>query len=473
MSDQNNPSSGMIEIALLIFIPLALALGLWYAFRPVVMWFSFYTSYFVFKFGYSHLSLLMSGNEYASLMRSIASIQTINPSKHGIEALYKLFTIHGYVMRWPFGLMMIYQGWKTRKGVVRFKYRRQIKNVYDLIEIQAEHFPASYLVKGKNILEHHLYEGPWRTYALPIDFALDHQMLWTHAKPNGPVLDPKAPVNEAEMVPIPPFDKDEKLFDFPKKRSMIPHHRYVALNLRRANQIFADQLGPIWKGAKALPPMERGLFAAFCAQAAGDAPAAMQLINQMGFSFVEATYDKKFKILTPHSCDTSGCDELIEKYEKHVDIQHAITLHAHSYNVIYAVLHLARLNGRLFLANFLWIRLVNRQLFILLESHGGQCGYWEVAGLWAHYQIEERMKKRQLRPAVGSAVVAMYDTMQKEHWVDPGEYSEDAQRRMVQAANKLVQEGVQEATGPKSSTGFVSQVKTSDVKAAKRREDQP
>ncbi|MGO4801066.1 hypothetical protein ACEN2T_17450 [Pseudomonas sp. W22_MBD1_FP4] len=466
MNQGDTSSSGLIEFGIWTAVLLGLCFGLWWIFRPYIMWFSFYTSFFVFKHIYTHLSFLMTDHQYETLINALKNIPHISPKRYGIEALYRLFEIHGFVLRWPVSIGMIYLGWVVKKGVVRFKYRREIKNVYDLIDIQAEHFPASKIIQGKNLLSMHLYDGPWRTYAIPVDFALDFNLLWTHKGANTSILDPAMPVNEKEMIPIPPFTKDEKLKEFSWKRRALPHYRYTALNLARANKLFASQLGSLWKGSSALPPMERGLYAAFCAQAAGNGAEAIELINQMAFSWVEATYDTNWNPITPHHCDTTGADELIAKYESHEDIQRVIQTHAHSYNVLYGVLHLARSNGRLFHANFGWLRPVNRQLFILLCSHGGQCSYWEVAGLWAHYQIEEQMGKRLIKPMVFSAVYAFHDTLSKEHWIDPGEYSEDAQRREVESANKIIRDANDASKGAVSSTGFSAPQRSTPAKGA-------
>lgn len=454
MGQGDNSSSGIIEIGVWLVVVGGVCFGLWWLMRPYILWFSFFTTFYVIKYVYIHLSFLMTSEEYVQITKALANIPKVNPTKFGIAALYKLFEIHGYVMRWPVAALTIWFGWVTRKGVVRYRYRRQIKNVYDLIEIQAHHFPASAIIRGKNLLDMHQYEGPWRTYAIPVDFALDEQLLWTHAGGDTAILDPMARVDEQKMIPIPPFTSDEKLKEFSYKRRKLPHYRYTALHLERANKVFASQLGPLWSGAANLPPMERGLYAAFCAQAAGDAGSAMKLINQMGFSAVEGKYDAHWNPISPHHCDTTGAEELIAKYETHEDIQRAIATHAHAYNVLYEVLHLARSNGRLYHSNFLWLRYVNRNLFILLCSDGGQCAYWEVAGLWAHHQIEKRMGKKLIKPMVFGAVYAFHDLLSKEHWIDPGAYSEDAQRREVENANKVIREASQASNGPVTSTGF-------------------
>jgi hypothetical protein len=126
-------------------------------------------------------------------------------------------------------------------------------------------------------------------------------------------------------------------------------------------------------------------------------------------------------------------------------------------------LDLARSNGRIFHSNFGWLRPANTILFFHLCSHGGQCSFWENAGIWAHYQIEEQQGKRLIKPRVFGAVYDLFNILSKEHWIDPGEYSEDAQRREVEEANKIIQEAAQAAKGPVSTTGF-----TTPSKAAQR-----
>ena len=60
MSNEQNPASGLIEFGVFLAIAIALVFGLWWALRPFIMWLSFYTSFFVFKYVYAHLSFLMT-----------------------------------------------------------------------------------------------------------------------------------------------------------------------------------------------------------------------------------------------------------------------------------------------------------------------------------------------------------------------------------------------------------------------------
>lgn len=103
------------------------------------MWVSFYASYYLMK-AYIHLPFLMTKTEYASLVSAYNAIPNIDPTKFGIASLMQLWEYHGYVWRWLMMPLLLFFGWKTNKLTVRYKYRREIKSVYDLIEIQAKHF---------------------------------------------------------------------------------------------------------------------------------------------------------------------------------------------------------------------------------------------------------------------------------------------------------------------------------------------
>lgn len=220
MAEDAKGNSELHEIGLAVSVLIAIVLAVWFLLRPQIMWFGFISTFYLIKYVYTYLPFLMSSEQYAEMIGSAKSMVGMNPSHYGIMALYKLFTIHGIVLRWPIIAWMLYVAWKTKTSVVRYRYRRKIKNVYDLIDIQAKHFPASKIIHGKNLLKHHLYDGPWRTYAMPIDFALDHQLLWTHKGDEKSVIDGRAPVDEKRMIPIPAFTKDEKLWEFVTKRKV-------------------------------------------------------------------------------------------------------------------------------------------------------------------------------------------------------------------------------------------------------------
>lgn len=413
-----------------------LIFGGWFIAREPVMWVSFYASYYLMK-AYVHLPFLMTKAEYASLVSAYNAIPNIDPTKFGIASLMQLWEYHGYVWRWLMMPLLLFFGWKTNKLTVRYKYRREIKSVYDLIEIQAKHFPASAIVRGKDLLAMHPKKGPWATYDLPLDFALDHQMLYASVK----AVTADDQIDEKTMVPIPAFTPDEKLQPFPIKRKEmnIPSHQYVLFNAKKATEAFTAQLGPLWAGPEKLPPLLKALYAIFITQGAGDQAEAYKMASQIAFTWVEGEVDERGNLKTPHRANTSGVDELIKKHGKHPKITEIVNRHAHTYNVLVELLAWARTKGRLYNSNFGWVRPVNRTLFFAIIDQGAQCPFWESAGLWAHAQIERRSNKRIVQPMVAGAVIAMRDVMSREHWIDPGEYSEEFQRNLVLKANALLE----------------------------------
>lgn len=431
--DNGEAARGMTEFFFFTILTVGLVVAMWFGLRTYIMLGSFYASFYFFGL-YEYLPWLMTSAEMKEIMVARRAIPTLNHTQYGLSSLMMLTEYHGYVWRWVVIPWLLWWGWKTRKSVVRFKYKREINDVYKLIDIQAQHFPASAIIKGKNLLATHPYVGPWATFTLPLDFSLDNQLLWT-SKRSVTALDP---VDERTMMPIPAFTPEQKIQPFPLKRKMLPSHEYVVLHIDKTNDTFAKQLGTVWQGHDKLPPLERALYAVFCAQACGEQGKAWKMIEQLAFTFREGIKDKQGRLTTPHYADTKGVDELLKEYASRPAVKEIQQQHAHMINVMVATLKAARKKGRLMHANFLWLKPVNRTLWYALCGQGGQSPYWEAAGPWAHAEIEALMGRKITVPLVASAVEALRELMSREHWIDPGEYSEAAQQRQVAEANAML-----------------------------------
>tara|TARA_R110001592_G_scaffold78932_4_gene236371 strand:+ start:575 stop:1975 length:1401 start_codon:yes stop_codon:yes gene_type:complete len=425
--------SSLADVAIFPIVAVGLILGLWFLAKSYILYACFYASFYLFGV-YEHLTWLMTETELQTITAARKSIASINPTQHGFKSFLLLMEYHSYILRWLVLPLIALLAYRVKTKTVRFKYKRIIKDVYDLIEIQAKHFPASAIIRGKNLLEKDPNVGPWATYTLPLDFALDNRLLWTSNKR----VKIEDRVDENSMVPIPPFTPAEKSLTFPEKRLLLPSNEYVSLSLKRTNRVFLNQVGKVWTGSKNLPPLERALYAAFCAQACADRRAAWTMIEQLAFSFKEGEIDKNGKLVSPHHADTKGTDALLKKYGNRKEVLKIAHRHAHTINVMRETLTLARENGRLFHSNFLWLKPVNRILWYALCGEGGQVPYWEAAGPWAHTLVEIRAGKKLIKPMVAGAVDQMLQTMQREHWIDAGKYSEEYQKKLVLEANELL-----------------------------------
>lgn len=448
---QGGQSEGRGGMEFLFFGLLALmfTVGMWLLLREPLLWISFYVSYYCFKAYaavYEFLPFLMTKAEHKELVMAIRFIPETDPTRHGWSALMTMFKIHGYVGRWILLPLMLWWGWATRKGVVRFKYKRRIGNVYQMIDIQSKYYPASAIIKGKNLLKKDPNEGPWATYALPLDFALDNQILWTGKK----VVTESSKIDKKTMFPIPPFTLKEKVLGFPHKRELLPHHKYVAFNISQCHETFVRQLGPKWSGHENLPPLEKALYAIFCTQIAGEQGEAWKMVEQVAFSWREAVFNESGKLVSPHLANTDGVDQLIAKYANNTEVRRIEALHYHKNNVLKGLLSAARKKGRLMHSNLLWVKPMDRVLWYCLCGDGGQVAYWEAAGPWAHAQIEVLAGRSIAVPAVAGAVVAFRTVMSKEHWIDPGQYSEASQQRMVQEANQVLDDAKAEMANQKA-----------------------
>lgn len=436
MSDHQEGPSTFVNASMMIILTTGTVVGLWFLLRAPIMWVSFYLSYYAFTL-YQHLPFLMTDAELQAIMTARQFIPRLKPTDYGIESLMRLFEYHGYVWRWVWIPGLAYWGWKINKGTVRFKFRRNIKDVYDLIDIQSKHFPASAIIKGKNLLKTHPYVGPWATYALPLDFALDNKLLWVSKTP----VELDRPIDKNKMLPFPPFKADQKIQPFPVKRKLLPHYRYMAMDVDAAHELFKAQTGELWKGVDHLPPLEKALYAVFLAQGNGKASEAWDLLKQLAFTFKEGVRDKQGRLTTPHTANTNGVDEMIAKYGKHPKAIEITERHAHKINVLAATLVWARSKGRLMHSNFLWLKPVNRTLWYALCGQGGQCPYWEAAGPWAHAQVESLVGRKLPTPMVLGAVEDMRRILSVEHWIDPGEHSAEAQQKLVTEANAMLEAG--------------------------------
>lgn len=439
---------GGMEFLFFGLLAAMLLVGTWFLVREPLMWISFYLSYFMFKgyaFVHDFFPYLMTKGEYRELMSAIKHIPSTDPTRHGWSALMTMFKMHGFVGRWVLVPLTLWWGWRTYKGVVRFKYRRRIKNIYMLIDIQSRFFPASAVIKGKNLLKMHPYVGPWATYALPLDFALDNQMLWV----SRTMVNLDSQIDKKTMFPIPPFKPEQKVLGFPHKRKLMPHHNYVAIDLDACHDTFAKQLGERWNGYKSLPPLEKALYAILCAQMSSKQTEAWKMIEQVAFSWREGTFDAKGKMLTPHYANIAGCDAMVAKYGNTQAIKDIEGLHFHKYNVLQAMLTAARKKGRLMHSNLMWLRPTDKVLWNVLCSNGGQVPYWEAAGPWAHAQVEELTGRAIAVPMVAGAVIAMKTLMSREHWIDPAEHGEEAQQRLVTEANEVIENAKKEMAAEK------------------------
>jgi intracellular multiplication protein IcmP len=176
--------------------------------------------------------------------------------------------------------------------------------------------------------------------------------------------------------------------------------RYRLMNGREVHEVrtekfFASQLGKLWEGPEKLPSHLRALFACFIAQACRDKDGARDGLRALA--------------LTVHTGkpDYSFVDGLLKKHINDKRIAQVFEQHAYVITVLCGVLDLARKNGVLPPAYFLWLRPLNRPVWYALNNLGRRTPFCETAGVHAHFLAEKVAKHRLERPYVTEAVKAL------------------------------------------------------------------
>ncbi len=169
----------------------------------------------------------------------------------------------------------------------------------------------------------------------------------------------------------------------------------AAVRRNEAHQTFSIQLGRYWTGIEHLNSHTKALFAAFAARAGHDREASNNLLMQIAAS----TETGKL--------DFSGTDELLKKYRDNKGVIKVMQSHAFVLTVMASMLQLARTDGVLATADFLWLKPLDRTLWFMLNSVGRQTPFAEVSGPFAHWLAERALKRKLSVPMVEEAVNAL------------------------------------------------------------------
>lgn len=163
----------------------------------------------------------------------------------------------------------------------------------------------------------------------------------------------------------------------------------------KAEQVFASQLGPLWTGVDDLTPHTKALYAVFAARAEHEPEVARSYLSQLARSAAKG------------AMDYSETNKLIKQYGNCKAVQLCLNRHAYVYTVMASMLELARLDGVLASADFLWLKPVDRRLWYVLNTIGRQVAPCEVAGIFAHWLAEKEMHRPLSVPMVKQAVNAL------------------------------------------------------------------
>jgi intracellular multiplication protein IcmP len=293
-----------------------------------------------------------------------------NPKEVGYEQLALLAKSVGRVMMIPVLVILSVLSVLLYIRSSTAQYRRTY-TMDSLLKLESPLWPQVTPVLGKDLVDQHIEKGGWSMALTPMQFAKKNKLL-----------------KENEFVE----DENKRL----RKEKKVT----VSVIKDSAMQVFAEQLGPMWRGTRSLNIHTRALFAAFAARACNDYDASHKLLMQ-----IAASSNGKLNF--------SGTNELLKKYENHKLIKTAVKEHAYVLTVMASMIVLARTNGVLASADFLWLKPIDRRLWFLLNTIGRQTAPAEVAGPFAHWLAEKELGRPIKTPMVYQAVPALEEAVEE------------------------------------------------------------
>ena len=296
------------------------------------------------------------------LSEDIYLMQTLDPAVVKWAQLQMLMQDVGTYIRYPVILMLAGLAVFLYQSDIALRFRKA-HNMKTLRAQEQQNWPAIMPVVKQDLVALDINTGPWAMALTPMEFARKHKLL----KKNDALMDNPDPGLE------------------------------MTAGVRRgdAKRVFTLQLGPVWNGFEHSPPHAWALAAVFMARMNQDKAAAYKIL---------AALDKSTSEGKP---DYSVATSTLKKYQQAENVQAVVGQHAYLLTVMASLLKASRDDGVMPSSDFLWLKVVDRRLWYMLNSVGRQTPFAEVGGPFAHWVAEQVTGRRSLAPMIDEAIRAM------------------------------------------------------------------
>jgi len=322
------------------------------AFFILRMWFGEEVLYVYAKIRWMWMKVITLFWEKDNLMAALRMLDTRLVKEMSGEQLSQLSKDLRFFM-FPFwGAVVGYIGYKAIKNNPGRRFRRRLKRP-DLAHEMSQDFPWILPALQQDLIKASIFDGEWAMAQSPLQFARKFGLL------NGKSIDQ-----------------------------------------RRAEKLFASQLGNLWNGYKRLNPETQALFACFAAQVCRDKDGADAALRELVISI-----SAKKPVWTKSK-------ELLAKYGDDPRVQEVCRRHAYQYTVMIALFEEGKSIGIFPPNHFLWCRPRKRVLWYALNCVMRRTYFPEVSGIYAHFLAEKVAKHSLELPYVGKAVEALEVALQ-------------------------------------------------------------
>lgn len=295
----------------------------------------------------------------------IADIRHTSAATVDFSTLANMSVGVGDYLRYPVGVLLVIFAVVIYMGKATSRYKKTY-NMGRLVTEETVSWPQITPVAKVDLVHTNIHQGPWAMALTPMQFAKKHRLL---QEERILVSDPVTMLQSPKVV--------------------------VSLRRDETYQVFSLQLGRYWTGIEHLNPHTKALFAVFAAREGRDQDGAKKLLMHIASSAATG------------KLDFSGTNELLEKHKNNKKIIQLTQNYAFVLTVMASMLLLAREDGVLASADFLWLKPIDRPLWFMLNSVGRQTPFVEVAGPFAHWLAEQKFGQKLSVPMIDEAVNAL------------------------------------------------------------------
>ncbi len=262
--------------------------------------------------------------------------------------------------------LVIYFVYYTRKNMHSSDYRRKF-SIDTLITDQADLWPQ--IKPLVNVFPHKiddLDEGEWAMGAEPLGFSKANKLL---------------------------KETEDKMGE--KKIELIEE---------RVRSVFKAQLGQVWRGVDHLTQEEKFMLAILLPKANRNDKVSQEVRKVVATAYsTEKKYNKK-QMAEFWNAALTLTDNVIAEYRDSEVFTNTISQHYYVNTVLPRMLEMARVDGVLANADFVWLKIRNRTLWYILNNVGRNASWIECAGIWHHYNYEKAIERKIPAPNIAGAI---------------------------------------------------------------------
>jgi len=296
-------------------------------------------------------------------------MQITNPKHIDVATFTALNNYVGDFVRYPVSVILGILAFIVyfRHNTIRFRHSFNMKT---LREKEQENWPQITPVISLDLVKQDPDEGEWAMAKLPLDFGKENNVV-----------------------------------------SLVEKNKRTVWTIDRgaAHRLFVMQLGPRMGDLNKLPIHVKALFVVFVARATRERAIASKLLSQIAAS------------ASSGKLDFTGVEEQFQRLKDTHIIKWLLNRHAYITTFMASLLEIARADGVIATAEFLWLKPVDRRMWFVLNTVGRQTSVVEVAGPFSHWLAEKELKRAVKTPMVDEAVNALQESLEDTLYVDAGE----------------------------------------------------